>query len=89
MFHMSISCDKTFLLVPSLRSSVKVMVKYQGHSFRMNGCSWGNSVSQIQLVFHGLTNKVRNKETNEKMHGRNIKFGQDLNHGRLVEKPIP
>ena len=31
---MSIPCDKTFLLVPSSRSSVKVKVKYQGHSFR-------------------------------------------------------
>ena len=31
---MSIPCDKTFLLVPSSRSSVKV--KYQGHSFRKN-----------------------------------------------------
>ena len=29
---MSIPCDKTFLLVPSSRSSVKV--KYQGHSFQ-------------------------------------------------------
>ena len=36
-----------------------------------------------------LTNKVRNRERNEKMHGRNIRFGQDLNQGRLVEKPIP
>ena len=32
IFHMSICCDKTFLLVPSSRSSVEV--KYQGHSFR-------------------------------------------------------
>ena len=28
---MSIPCDKTFLLVTSSRSSVKVKVKYQGH----------------------------------------------------------
>ena len=26
-----------------------------------------------------LTNKVRKKETNEDMHGRNIRSGQDLN----------
>ena len=31
IFHMCIPCDKTFLLVPSSRSSVKV--KYQGYSF--------------------------------------------------------
>ena len=27
-----------------------------------------------------------NKETNEQMHGRNIRFGQDLNQGHLVER---
>ena len=32
IFHMIIPCDKTFLLVPSSRSSVKV--KYQGHNFK-------------------------------------------------------
>ena len=37
IFHMSRPCDKTFMLVPSLRSSMKVKVKYQGHSFRKNG----------------------------------------------------
>ena len=31
---MSIPCDKTFLLVPKSRSSVKVKVKYQGHRFQ-------------------------------------------------------
>ena len=35
---MSIPCDKTFLLVTSSRSSVKVKDKYQGHSFLKNGC---------------------------------------------------
>ena len=34
VFHMSIPCDKTFLLVPSSRSSVKVKVKYQDHNFQ-------------------------------------------------------
>ena len=46
----SIPCDKTFLLIPSSRSSVKV--KYQGHSFKKN-CSFGDiGVSQTQLVFY-------------------------------------
>ena len=36
-----------------------------------------------------LTNKVRNKETNELIHVRNIRSGQDSNQGRLDEKPIP
>ena len=49
-FHLSIPCDKTFLLVPSSRSSVKVKVKYQGHSFRENDRCGGISVSQTQLV---------------------------------------
>ena len=31
-------------------------------------------------------NKVRDKETNEYLHGRHINFGQDLNQGCLVEK---
>ena len=31
---MSIPCDKTFVFVPTSRSSVKVKVKYQGHSFQ-------------------------------------------------------
>ena len=32
-----------------------------------------------QLHLTILTNKVRKKETNERMHGRNIRFGQDSN----------
>ena len=36
-----------------------------------------------------LYNKVCNKETNEEMYGRNIRSGEDLNQGRLDEKPIP
>ena len=32
IFHTSIPCDKTFLLVPSRKSSVKV--EYQGHNFQ-------------------------------------------------------
>ena len=51
IFHMSIPCYKIFLLVPSSRSSVKVTVKYQGHSFRKNGHSRGIGVSQTHCVF--------------------------------------
>ena len=47
---MSIPCDKTFMLVLSLRSSVRVKVKYQGHSFRKNGHFGGIGVSQTHLV---------------------------------------
>ena len=42
-----------------------------------------------RMYINILTNEVRNKETNEQMHGRNIRSGQDLNQGRLDEKPIP
>ena len=31
IFHLCISCGKTFSLGPKLRSFVKVKVKYQGH----------------------------------------------------------
>ena len=48
----SIPLDKTFLLVPGSRSSVKFKVKYQGHSFQKNGCCRGIGVSQTHLVFH-------------------------------------
>ena len=34
IFHMSIPCDKTFLLVPSSRSSVRVNFKYQDHRLK-------------------------------------------------------
>ena len=49
IFHISIPCDKTFLLVPSSRSSVKV--KYQGNSIRKNGCCGGISVSKTHIVY--------------------------------------
>ena len=55
VFHMSIPSDKTLLLVLSSRSSVKVRIKYQGHSFRKKkkkkGRCGGKSVSQTQLLF--------------------------------------
>ena len=51
---MSIPCDKTFMLVPRSRSSVKIKVKYQGHSFRkkIRGGGGGIGVSQTHLVFN-------------------------------------
>ena len=33
-----------------------------------------------------LTNKVRNKETNEEMHGRNIMLGRDSNQRPCASK---
>ena len=36
-----------------------------------------------------FTNKVRIKKTNEYMHGRKNRSGQELNQGRLDEKAIP
>ena len=53
--------------------------------FRTNKRTNGRAKNYIPL----LTNKVCNKESNEYLHGRNIRFEQDLNQGRLVEKPIP
>ena len=44
-FHIHIPWGKTLSLVQKSRSSVKVKVKYQGHSFRKNG-RYG------ALVFH-------------------------------------
>ena len=38
IFHINIPCDKTFLLVPSSRSSVKVKVKYEGQSLHGHLC---------------------------------------------------
>ena len=50
--HICIPWGKTFPFVPKPRLSVKVKVKYQGHSFRKkNGRCGGISVSQTQLVF--------------------------------------
>ena len=52
---MSIPCDHTFLLVTRSRSSVKVSVKNQGHSFPKNGL-WGGGirVSQTHILFSFL-----------------------------------
>ena len=52
LFHIYIPWDKTLSFEPKSRSSVKVKVKYQGHSFRKknHGLRRGISVSQTQLV---------------------------------------
>ena len=41
-----------------------------------------------QGVESSLTNKVRDKETKEQMHSRNIRFGWDSNQGLPDEKPV-
>ena len=51
--HMYITWGKTPSLVSKSRSSVKVKVKYQGHSFGKNGCFGGNCASQTHLVDNG------------------------------------
>ena len=50
IFHIYIPWGKTISLVQKSRSSVKVKVKYQSHSFRKNGLCGGTSVSQTHLV---------------------------------------
>ena len=69
VFHMSIPCDKTFLLVPSSKSSFKVKVEYQGHDLeKKNGhcggirfhkhkcCSTMFFTSSIKDEFYRLRN---------------------------------
>ena len=57
---MSISRGRT--LVPNSRSSVKVKVKYQGHSFQKNGHCGGISVSHSLLfLFLFLTVHINHK----------------------------
>ena len=51
IFHIYIPNGKTLSSVAQSRSSVKVKVKYQGHSFRLNDHCGGISVSQTQLVY--------------------------------------
>ena len=61
---MSIPSNKTFLLVTSSRSSVKV--RYQGYSFQKNGHCGGISVSQthsLSLLFHNVVNPIKDKIT--------------------------
>ena len=55
IFHIYISWGKTLPVVPKSRSSVKVKVKYQGHSFRKNGRCGGIIVSETQLVTKSCT----------------------------------
>ena len=52
-----------------------------------------NQVSLFKHYFYVifLTNKVRNKITNEQTHGRDVmsRNGEDLDQGHLHEKPVP
>ena len=50
MFHVRIPCDKTFSLVPSARSSVKVKAKYLGRVLEKKIVAGGIGVSQTHLV---------------------------------------
>ena len=51
IFHIYKSWGKALSLVPKSRSSDKVKVKYQDHSFRKHGPCGGIRVSQTHLVF--------------------------------------
>ena len=51
IFHIYIPWGKTLSLVPKSRSSVKVKVKYQGHSFRKKNEGGGIRVSQTHVVY--------------------------------------
>ena len=55
---MSMSYDKTFLLVPSSRSSVKVKVEYQGHNFQKMAIV-GASVLHKHILFHSVLFQIR------------------------------
>ena len=51
IFHIFIPWGKALSSVPKSRSSVKVKVKYQGHSFlKKNGRFGGIGVSQTHLA---------------------------------------
>ena len=50
IFQIYISWGKALYLVPKATSSIKIKVKYHGHSFRENGRCGGIRVSQIHLV---------------------------------------
>ena len=50
IFHVYIPWGKNHSLVPKSRSSVKVIVKYQGHSFRKDGRCGAIRVSRTHLV---------------------------------------
>ena len=55
IFYIYIPWGKILSLVTNSRSSVKVKVKYQGHSFRKNGLDGDIRVSQTHLVYWSLT----------------------------------
>ena len=43
----------------------------------------GNRRRMVKLLINNLTNKVRNEETNEYLHGRNIRFETGIEPGPL------
>ena len=71
---MSRPCDKTFVLVPTSRSSVKVKVKCQGHSFQKKKKKWPLrkiGVAQTFLAFFPsgrVENSVGEKRENADNH---------------------
>ena len=50
MFNMNIPCDKTFLLVPSSRSSIQKKVEYQDHDFKKTAVV-GASIFHKHILF--------------------------------------
>ena len=50
IFCMWISCDQTLMMLPNSRSSLKVKIKYQGHSFLKNSRCGGIHASQTHFV---------------------------------------
>ena len=68
IFHvyMYFPWGKTLSLEVKPRSSVKV--KYQGHSFRKNGCFWDIHVSQTHLFFFFFRSTGGSEETAVDLH---------------------
>ena len=58
------ACGKTFLLNPSLRSSVKVKVKYQGHNIKKWALQ-GHSCFTNTSCFENVVGKGENAGTQD------------------------
>ena len=56
IFHKGVPCDKTFLLVPSSRLSVKV--EYQGHNFQKMGVAGAFLFHEHICVFSSPEHRV-------------------------------
>ena len=57
---MSITCDKTILLVPSSRSSVKVKVEYKNHNIQKNVGGMGGIVFYKHIFFERVKKSKKN-----------------------------